>query len=144
MVHTGAGTLVSTTWRSSWATRTNAAEGSTPVTRAEGLPSAVLVRAIEPLEGVDLMRERRGYPRRDQDLTNGPGKLCLALGITGEMNGFRLDDSPLTVIQGEAVPDDQVEVTPRIGITKAAAWPLRWFVRGNTYVSRAPAVRRRA
>ncbi|HEY9450472.1 MAG TPA: DNA-3-methyladenine glycosylase [Gemmatimonadaceae bacterium] len=114
------------------------------VTRAEGLPSAVLVRAIEPLEGVDLMRERRGYPRRDQDLTNGPGKLCLALGITGEMNGFRLDDSPLTVVRGEAVPDDQVEVTPRIGITKAAAWPLRWFVRGNTYVSKAPAVRRRA
>ena len=114
------------------------------VTRSEGLPSAVLVRAIEPLEGVDLMRERRGYPRRDQDLTNGPGKLCLALGITGEMNGFRLDDSPLTVVQGEAVPDDQVEVTPRIGITKAAAWPLRWFVRGNTYVSKAPAVRRRA
>lgn len=114
------------------------------VTRAEGQPSAVLVRAIEPLEGVELMRARRGHPRREQDLTNGPGKLCLALGITGEMNGFRLYDSPLEIVRGEAVPDDQVEVTPRIGITRAASWPLRWFVRGNPYVSKAPAVRHRA
>ena len=112
------------------------------VTRAVDLPSAVLVRAIEPLEGVELMRERRGHPRRDQDLTNGPGKLCLALGITGEMNGFDLHDSPLEIVHGEPVPDDQVEVTPRIGITRAAAWPLRWYVRGSSFVSKAPTVRR--
>jgi DNA-3-methyladenine glycosylase len=112
------------------------------VTRDVDLPSAVLVRAIEPLEGVELMRERRGHPRREQDLTNGPGKLCLALGITGEMNGFRLYDSPLEILRGETVPDDRVEVTPRIGITRAASWPLRWFVRGNPYVSKAPSVRR--
>jgi DNA-3-methyladenine glycosylase len=114
------------------------------VTRAVDLPSAVLVRAVEPLEGVELMRERRGNPRRDKDLTNGPGKLCLALGITGEMNGVRLDDSPLTIVRGTDVPDDQVDVTPRIGITKAADWPLRWLVRGNPYVSKTPAPRRRA
>jgi DNA-3-methyladenine glycosylase len=114
------------------------------VTRAADLPSAVLVRAIEPLEGVELMRERRGHPRREQDISNGPGKLCLALGITGEMNGFRLYDSPLEIIRGEPVPDEQVEVTPRIGITKAASWQLRWLVRGNPYVSKAPAVRRPA
>ncbi|HEY9427327.1 MAG TPA: DNA-3-methyladenine glycosylase [Gemmatimonadaceae bacterium] len=114
------------------------------VTREVHLPSAVLVRAIEPLEGVELMRERRGHPRREQDLTNGPGKLCLALGITGEMNGFQLYDSPLEILRGEPVPDDQVEVTPRIGITRAASWPLRWFVRGNQYVSKAPAARHRS
>ena len=113
------------------------------VTRAVDLPSAVLVRAIEPLDGVELMRERRGNPRLEQDLTNGPGKLCLALGITGEMNGFRLYDSPLEIIRGQTIADDEVEVTPRIGITRAASWPLRWFVRGNPYVSKAPAVRRR-
>ncbi len=111
------------------------------VTRAVDLPSAVLVRAIEPLEGLALMRARRGNPRRDVDLTNGPGKLCLALGITGELNGFRLYDSPLEITRGETVPDEQVEVTARIGITRAASWPLRWLVRGNPYVSRAPAAR---
>jgi DNA-3-methyladenine glycosylase len=113
------------------------------VTRAVDLPSAVLVRAIEPIDGRELMRERRGFPRRDPDLTNGPGKLCIALGITGAMNGLRLDDSPLEIVRGETVPDDRVEVTPRIGITKASSWPLRWFVRGNPYVSRVPAVRGR-
>jgi DNA-3-methyladenine glycosylase len=112
------------------------------VTRAVNLPSAVLVRAIEPLEGAALMRERRGRPRREHDLTNGPGQLCLALGITGEMHGFRLYGSPLEIIRGDTVPDADVEVTPRLGITKAAAWPLRWLVRGNPYVSRAPALRR--
>src|SRR6185312_5078 len=62
------------------------------VTRAEGLPSAVLVRALEPVEGIDLMRQRRRLrSSRDTDLTNGPGKLCLALGITGEHNRLALD-----------------------------------------------------
>ncbi|HEY9515072.1 MAG TPA: DNA-3-methyladenine glycosylase [Gemmatimonadaceae bacterium] len=108
------------------------------VTRASGLPSAVLVRAIEPVDGVDLMRARRRNPRRDQDLTNGPGKLCAALGITGEMNGLRLDQGALTIRRGEYVADEDVVVTPRIGISKAADWPLRWLVRGSMYVSRAP------
>src|SRR4029078_2522198 len=66
------------------------------VTRAESLPSAVLVRALEPLEGIDLMRERRRLRSpRDTDLTNGQGKLCLALGITGEHNRLPLDEPPL-------------------------------------------------
>ncbi|HEX6535112.1 MAG TPA: DNA-3-methyladenine glycosylase [Gemmatimonadaceae bacterium] len=108
------------------------------VTRAEGLPSAVLVRALEPLEGLDLMRERRRHPRSDRDLTNGPGKLCAALGITGAMNGWRLDDSGLTIHRGTPVPDDEVVVTPRIGITRAADWPLRWYVADSPYVSRTP------
>lgn len=114
------------------------------VTRAVDQPSAVLVRAVEPLDGIELMRSRRGTSRREHDLTNGPGKLCIALGITGEMNGFHLDDSPLEILWGAPVPDDQVEVTPRIGITKAASWPLRWLVRGNPYVSKAASVRQRA
>lgn len=108
------------------------------VTRAAGHPSAVLVRAIEPLDGLELMRERRRHPRSDRDLTNGPGKLCAALGITGEMNGWLLYDSPLTIHRGITIADADVIVTPRIGITRAADWPLRWYVRDNPYVSKTP------
>ena len=98
------------------------------VTRAVGSPSAVLVRALEPLEGVELMRERRPVAH-DRDLTNGPGKLCEALGITGALNGLPLQESPIEILRGEPVPDARVQVTPRIGITKSAEWPLRWLVR---------------
>jgi len=107
------------------------------VTRAVGSPSAVLVRALEPLEGVELMRERRGAARA-RDLTNGPGKLCAALGITGALNGLPLSARPLEILRGEPVPDSEVMVTPRIGITKSAEWPLRWYVEGNPWVSKTP------
>lgn len=107
------------------------------VTRAVGSPSAVLVRALEPLEGVELMRERRGVAH-DRDLTNGPGKLCEALGITGALNGLPLHESPIEILRGEPVPDARVLVTPRIGITKSAEWPLQWLVRDNPYVSKTP------
>ena len=108
------------------------------VTRAEGLPSAVLVRALEPVEGLELMRLRRKTLRTDRDLTNGPGKLCSALGIDGGHNGLRLDRLPLRIREGEPVPDANVMVSPRIGITKAADWPLRWFVADSAFVSRTP------
>jgi DNA-3-methyladenine glycosylase len=106
------------------------------VTRAEGLPSAVLIRALEPLEGLSLMRARRPKARSDRQLTNGPGKLCAALGIDRRMNALPLQRYPLVIRNGVAVADSDVVVTPRIGITQAADWPLRYFVRGNAYVSR--------
>ena len=106
------------------------------VTREEGQPSAVLVRALEPLDGVSLMHRRRSRIKNDVDLTNGPGKLCSALGITGAQTGKPLQRKPLVIREGESVPDDHVEVTPRIGITKSADWPLRYLVRGSKYVSR--------
>ena len=105
------------------------------VTREEGHGSAVLVRAIEPIEGMPLMRIRRAGARREVDLTNGPGKLCQALGIDGALDGARLDRGPLRIRSGESIPDTDVGVSARIGITRAAEWPLRWFVRGNAYVS---------
>ncbi|MDQ6829056.1 MAG: DNA-3-methyladenine glycosylase [Gemmatimonadota bacterium] len=108
------------------------------VTREVGHGSAVLVRAIEPVDGIDLMRARRSRAKRDRDLTNGPGKLCAALGITGAHNGLALDDSPLTIHRGAPVADAGVLVSPRIGITRAADWPMRFFVAGNEYVSRTP------
>ncbi len=108
------------------------------VTRAVGLPSAVLIRGLEPVTGLPLMRARRAAVRTERDLTNGPGKLCAALGIDGKHNGQLLDRLPLRIRVGEDVPDTAVSVSPRIGITKAADWPLRWFVTGNPYVSKAP------
>jgi DNA-3-methyladenine glycosylase len=109
------------------------------VTRAEHEPAAVLVRAVEPLAGIDLMRRRRSKVRRDVDLTNGPGKLCLALGIDGATNWSPLQRPPLLIRQGTPIEDTDVVITPRIGITQSADWPLRWFVRDNPYVSKTPA-----
>jgi DNA-3-methyladenine glycosylase len=106
------------------------------VTREAGLPSAVLVRALEPLVGIGLMRQRRSRAKNDRELTNGPGKLCAALGITGEMNERTLQRGPLVIREGRSYADAEVRVTGRIGITKSVDWPLRWIVSGNWYVSR--------
>jgi len=106
------------------------------VTRAKGLPSAVLVRAVEPVEGMDIMRRRRPRAHRDRDLTNGPGKLCLAMGITGSMNRQSLQRGSLVIRDYTSYPDSAVAITPRIGIRHAADWPLRWIVSGNEYVSK--------
>jgi len=106
------------------------------VTREVDLPSAVLVRALEPLDGIALMHKRRPRIKNDVDLTNGPGKLCAALGIDGSLSGKSLQRTPLRIREGDPVPDESVEVTTRIGITKSADWPLRWLVRGNRFVSR--------
>jgi DNA-3-methyladenine glycosylase len=109
------------------------------VTRAEDEPSAVLIRAIEPVAGIDVMRRRRPTARRDVDLTNGPGKLCLALGIDGRLNRHALQRPPLIIGPGDSVPDSRVTITPRIGISQCADWPLRWFITDNAYVSKTPA-----
>lgn len=108
------------------------------VTREVGHGSAVLIRAAAPLEGEDLMQRRRPRLRSRYDLTNGPGKLCLALGITGADSGRSLAEQPLRILAGDAVPDGDVVVTPRIGITKAAEWPLRYFAAGDPFVSKTP------
>jgi DNA-3-methyladenine glycosylase len=108
------------------------------VTRERGHGAAVLVRAVHPLAGIDLMRLRRPRAHRDRDLTNGPGKLCLAMGIDGAMNGTSLRSGPIVIRAGEPVLDSDVVVTPRIGITQAAEWPLRFLVRDDPYVSKTP------
>ncbi|HUQ20287.1 MAG TPA: DNA-3-methyladenine glycosylase [Gemmatimonadaceae bacterium] len=106
------------------------------VTRAEGLPSAVLIRALEPIDGVALMRRRRAKARNDRELTNGPGKLCAALGIDRAMNALPLQRYPVVIRAGESISDLGVETGPRIGITQAADWPLRFWIRDNPYVSK--------
>ncbi len=109
------------------------------VTRREGLPSAVLIRAVEPIRGIDLMWSRRRRARRDRDLTSGPGKLCEALDIDGRHNGLSLQSGPVTIRAGQPVRDADVVITPRIGINESNAalhWPLRWCVADSPYLSR--------
>jgi DNA-3-methyladenine glycosylase len=108
------------------------------VTRERGHGAAVLVRAVHPLDGVELMRRRRPRAKQERELTNGPGKLCLAMGIVGSMSGASLRDGPVVIRSAPAVPDADVVVTPRIGITQAAEWPLRYLVRDDPYVSATP------
>lgn len=108
------------------------------VTDAPDFPAAVLIRAVEPVSGIPLMRLRRHLTRPgapDGALGRGPGNVAAALGITGEQDGHRLDTAPLWVAPG-GVSDDMVERGPRIGITRAADWPLRFWVRGHPSVSR--------
>lgn len=96
---------------------------------------AVLLRALEPLEGLEAMRARRGG-RTDRELCGGPGRLCEALGITRALDEQMMADSPVVVIAGTRIPRSRIVVGPRIGITKAAELPLRFVVEGSEWVSR--------
>lgn len=100
-----------------------------------GLASAVLLRALEPLAGHDIMRRRRGGTP-DRELCSGPGKLCQALGITRELDGLTMARSPAIVRPPEQWEETRIAITPRIGITKAADWPLRFYLAGSPWISR--------
>lgn len=109
------------------------------VTEREGFPAAVLIRALEPLEGVSVMREKRGG-RPDVQLTSGPARLCQALGIDQSLNGIDMcaSDSCLFIEQDGAVPDERVATGPRVGVRgdeTALTVPWRFYIRDNRYVS---------
>lgn len=110
------------------------------VTGAVDVPTAVLLRALEPVEGLPAMRERRttrsGRVPRDRDLLRGPARLAEGLGVTGELDGHALQAQPLVIVPGVAVPDARVETGPRIGVTRAADWPLRFLESQSPWVSR--------
>jgi DNA-3-methyladenine glycosylase len=113
------------------------------VTEPEGVASAVLIRALEPLEGVDLMRERRGLERAEE-LCSGPGKLTQALGIGLGLNDSSLLDGPIEVLGRSAgAPEPRVIDGERIGITKAVELPWRYADGHSRHVSRPwpPAMR---
>ena len=100
------------------------------VTREEGFGSAVLIRAVHPIEGIALMRQRRPKAKTDATLTDGPSKLCAAFSIDRRYDGAMLTGASAIVInEGIAVPDNEVIVGPSIGISKAADWPLRFRTR---------------
>ncbi len=107
------------------------------VVGAEGTPGAVLVRALEPVWGIETMRRRRPAARTLQDLTSGPGKLTLALGITRAQYGADLTRGSLVLRQPAEPRAIEVDVTPRIGIRHCAERPLRFAIHGNRFVSPA-------
>lgn len=104
------------------------------VTEPVDYPAAVLIRALEPLEGISLMRRRRG-PVPDRALCAGPARLCEALGITGEQNGTSLQRGAVRILAGGRARF-RVAVTPRIGITTARDWPLRFVIADSRWLSR--------
>lgn len=125
----------------------------------EGFGSGCLVRAVEPLEGVEVMRELRetgrvgkahtGHAGKEQaerarkrplklrDLTNGPGKVCAALGIDKELYGHDLSVEPLVLGFAPLLPGETIGRSPRVGISKNIDAPKRFFIEGNEFVSRA-------
>lgn len=133
----------------------------------EGFGSGCLVRAVEPLEGVEVMRElreagragkaqagcvttstgcdcelrearqARKHPLKLRDLTNGPGKVCAALGIDRALYGHDLTVEPLVLDYAPLLPRETIGRSPRVGISKNADAPKRYFIEGNAFVSRA-------
>lgn len=125
----------------------------------EGFGSGCLVRAVEPLEGVEVMRELREAGRADKahtghagkeqaerarkhplklrDLTNGPGKVCAALGIDKELYGHDLTVEPLVLDFSPLLPGETIGRSPRVGISKNTNAQKRFFIKGNAFVSRA-------
>ena len=101
-----------------------------------GEAGAVLLRALEPVEGLELMRDRRAGVA-DRQLCSGPGKLCQALAITRDIDGAPMRRSNLRVFQRSGARPPAAVATPRIGITKAADWPLRFVIDGSPWTSRA-------
>ncbi len=116
------------------------------VTLGEGTPHAVLIRAAQPVCGLGQMRTNRRNPRTgktpsDTDLTNGPAKLCQAMGIDGRFNRSDLGGNTLSIIGGNSVPDSEISTGPRTGIDYAGSWryePLRYWLTDNSYVSKQP------
>jgi DNA-3-methyladenine glycosylase len=102
----------------------------------EGTPGCVLIRALEPLSGLPKMYERRQWRGSKTGLANGPGKLTQALAITREHYGQRLDRGDLTIRRWREMPTFEIGITPRIGITKCADWPLRFVWAGHPCLSR--------
>ena len=106
------------------------------VSEPEGIGAAVLIRALEPLSGIELMRDRRGV-ERSSALCSGPGKLTQALGIELEHNGSDLTRGPIVISRRpSAWQNVQISVDRRIGITKAAELPWRFCATDSPYVSR--------
>jgi DNA-3-methyladenine glycosylase len=108
------------------------------VTTREGAPHAVLLRALEPLLGAELMSRRRGLPETNVNLSNGPGKLCQAFDITQRHYGVDLTRGDLFLSEGP-VPRPKLGRSARIGVDYAEAWagkPWRFFELGNRWVSR--------
>ena len=108
------------------------------VAGAPGIPHAILIRSVEPIENIEIMRERRGK-MPDKNLTSGPGKLCIALGIDKSFDGADLLGNRVWVENGKKISDSQIASGKRIGIDYAEEYaekPWRFWVKDNLFVSR--------
>jgi DNA-3-methyladenine glycosylase len=109
------------------------------VTEKSGTPGAVLIRALEPVDGIEIMKKRRASDSV-QELTTGPAKMTQALGITGEHNGVDVTGDVIWIEQYET--PSQIQSSPRIGVSDEQ--PLRFFINGNRYVSKDRKVKRKS
>jgi DNA-3-methyladenine glycosylase len=111
------------------------------VTAPEDLAHALLIRALEPADGVEIMAVRRHMEKTDYRLTKGPGALSVAMGLTSELSGVSLTEASSPVWledRGIQLKDEEICISKRIGVEgagEAAHWPWRYFVKGNRYVS---------
>jgi len=110
------------------------------VTSVEGRPQAILIRAIQPTDGIEAMQVRRNMPVLKPNITAGPGSVAKALGISRNINAFSLQSDTIWIEdRGLHFPDEQIKAGPRIGVGYAAEdalLPYRFYVKGNVYVSK--------
>ena len=109
------------------------------VTNKEGIPHAILIRAVEPLDGIDIMLKRTGKKKLDESLTRGPGNVGKAFGFHTSQCGLSLQSDELFIADdGFKLTPSMISTSPRIGVDYAgehAAWHYRFFIKGNKYLS---------
>jgi len=106
----------------------------------EGQPHAILIRAIQPTEGIEIMLYRRNMLEAKPNITSGPGSVAKALGISRKLNAFSLQSDDIWLEdKGLSFPDESIASVPRVGVSYAAEdalLPYRFLVKGNPYVSK--------
>ncbi len=113
------------------------------VTNKKNIPDAVLIRAIEPMSGIDIMQLRTGKPSLNNTITKGPGNVGKALGVSKKYSGKNLFDSDICIYQDDKsiIPDKLIGISKRIGVESAGAdalLPYRFYIMGNKFVSGRP------
>ena len=110
------------------------------VTNIQDVPHAILIRAVEPLEGIDIMMARRGKTKLQPSLTAGPGAMSMALGISTTITGYSLQESEVYIEdRGVKIPSEKIITASRVGVAYAmddALRPYRFYIKGNSYVSK--------
>ncbi len=106
------------------------------VTEKKGIGSAVLIRAVEPLKGIDIMKEFRPKVKSIHDLTNGPSKFCLAFDIDKKFNGKELSKESIYISYPRKKEKFEIGTSKRIGIVKGVEYPYRFFIKNNPFVTK--------
>ncbi len=106
------------------------------VAEPDGVPGCVLIRALQPLSGLRIMKQRRPAAKRREDLASGPGKLTAAMDITRRHYGADVTRGPITIRAFKTEAAVEIVTTTRVGVTQSADWPLRFYIAGNRFVSR--------